>query len=231
MTPDAPDPAALAETALFRGVQPEELSRLAALLREKSFPAATRVIAAEEPGEAVYVILKGSVKVNTIRPDGTEVIVAVLGRGEVVGEMILADNLGRSADVVTLEETTFLWMDRTTFRSGVADSPVLARNLAGILSRRLRLTNANLLSLAALDVPGRVASQILALAREYGEEKPEGLRIPMRLTQSDLAGLVGASRVRVNQTLGYLRKRNAISIGTDGRITVLDEEALSRRTR
>ena len=75
---------------------------------------------------------------------------------------------------------------------------MLVCNLAEVLSRRLRLTSAHLLSLAALDVPGRVASQLLALAREYGERTPEGTRIAMRLTQTDLASLVGASRVRVN---------------------------------
>jgi CRP/FNR family transcriptional regulator, cyclic AMP receptor protein len=229
--PAAPDPAVLAEMPLFEGLPAGELSRLAPLLLHRSFPAGSSVITAEQPGEAMYMILSDSVKVNTVHPDGTEVILAVLGPGEVVGKMSLADSLGRSADVVTLEGATFLWMDRRTLHASVADSPVLSRNLTELLSRRVRLANAHLLSMAALDVPGRVASQILALAREYGEQRPDGLRIPMRLTQTDLAGLVGASRVRVNQALGYFRKRNAISIGTDGRITVLEGETLSCRTR
>ncbi len=80
--------------------------------------------------------------------------------------------------------------------------------------------------------PGRVASQRLALAREYGEKTPEGdTGIPMRLTQTDLAALVGAFRAGVNQALGYYRKRNLVSVGKDGRITVHDEGALARRTR
>ncbi len=79
--------------------------------------------------------------------------------------------------------------------------------------------------------PCRRASQLLALAREYGETTPEGTRIPMRLTQTDLAGLAGASRVRVNQALGYFRKRGSISLDRDHRITVHDEEALARRAR
>ena len=124
-----------------------------------------------------------------------------------------------------------LWVDRTTFRSGVEASPVLARNLADSLSRRVRLANAHLLSLATLDVPGRVASQILSLSREYGEGTPDGVRIPIRLTQSDLAELVGASRVRVNQALGYLRKRQAISVDEGGRISVRDPGVLERRAR
>jgi CRP/FNR family cyclic AMP-dependent transcriptional regulator len=151
--------------------------------------------------------------------------------GEVVGEMSLADSLGRSASVTTLEESAFLWIDRATFRSGIERSPVLARNLADSLSRRMRLANAHLLSLAALDVPGRVASQILSLSREYGEETEEGVRVPIRFTQSDLAALVGASRVRVNQALGYLRKRGLISLDSEGHFTVHDENALAQRAR
>ena len=119
-------------------------------------------------------------------------IVAVLGLEEVVGEMSLADSPSRSASVTTLEESVFLWIDRATFHSGVEGSPVLVRNLADVLSRRVRLANAHLLSLDVLDVPGRVASQLLALMREYGEETEEaGVRIPVRLAQSDLAALAG----------------------------------------
>ena len=231
MAPSPTEAGILSELPLFRGVPARELVRIAPLLHERVFPAGSTVITADEPGEAVYVILSGSAKVHVIRPDATEVILAVLGPGEVVGEMSIADSLGRSADVATLEESVLLWMDRATFRTNVQESSALAHNLTEVLSRRVRLTNAHLLSLAALDVPGRVAAQLLALAREYGERIQEGTRIPMRLTQSDLAGLVGASRVRVNQALGYFRKRALISVDREGYFTVRDEDALTRRAR
>jgi CRP/FNR family transcriptional regulator, cyclic AMP receptor protein len=208
-----------------------ELEQLAPLLHERTFPAGASVLTAEQPGEAIYIIIEGSVKIHLLTPDGTEVILAVLGPGEIVGEMSLADSLGHSANVTTLEESALLWMDRRTFRSGVEGSTVLGRNLADVLSRRLRLANAHLLSLATLDVPGRVASQLLALAHEYGEEASDGVLIPITLIQADLAALVGASRVRVNQALGFFRKRNAISVDKDGRITVLDADVLARRAR
>jgi CRP/FNR family cyclic AMP-dependent transcriptional regulator len=225
------DTDALARIALFEGLPRSELSRLLEHLHERPFPAGANVLIAEQPGEAVYVILSGSVKVNAIRPDGTEVVLAVLGAGEVLGEMSAADSLGRSASVVTLEETNLLWMDQRTFGSSVASSTILSRNLAEVLSRRVRLANARLISLASLDVPGRVASQLLSLAREYGQESPEGTRIPMRLTQADLAALVGASRVSVNQALGQFRRRGAISVAKDGRVSIHDEDALARRAR
>ena len=119
-----------------------------------------------------------------------------------------------------------------SFLSSMEEVPAIARNLVGILSRRLRLADTHARSLAALDVHGRLAAQILAFAREYGEPLSDGgTLIPLRLTQTELAGLVGASRVRVNQALGYYRKRGNISIDRDHRITVHDEEALARRAR
>ena len=114
---------------------------------------------AEEPGEAVHALLGGAVKVHTSLPDGTEVILAVLGPGEVVGEMSVADSLGRSASVTTLEDSTFLWMDRKTFLSGIEEVPAIARNLVGVLSRRLRLADTHARALAALDVHGRIAAR------------------------------------------------------------------------
>lgn len=226
------DIAALSRVSIFRGTSSEQLTKLATLLHERSFAAEANVMTAKEPGGGAYVVLQGSVKVYITHTDGTEVILAILGQGEIVGEMSVADSLGRSASVRTLEDTTFLWMDRRTLLSSMEEMPAIARNLVGILSRRLRLADTHTRSLAALDVYGRVAAQLLAFVREYGEKLPDGdTLIPLRLTQTDLAGLVGASRVRVNQALGYYRKRGSISIGSDHRITVHDEEALAHRAR
>jgi CRP/FNR family transcriptional regulator, cyclic AMP receptor protein len=232
VAPANPDPATLSGISLFRGLPAGELERLAPLLHKWSFPSGANVIIAEEKGDSVYVILEGTAKVYVTHTDGTEVILAILGPGEIVGEMSAADSLGRSASVLTLEESTLLWMDRHTFLSSMEEVPAIARNLIGILSRRLRLADTNTRSLAALDVHGRVAIQLLAFAREYGEPLPDGgVLIPLRLTQTDLGGLVGASRVRVNQVLGYYRRRGEISLDKEGCIIVHDEEALTRRAR
>jgi CRP/FNR family cyclic AMP-dependent transcriptional regulator len=226
------DPAMLSEVALFRDLRFEQLSKLAAWLHQRTFPSGANVITAEERADSVYVIMEGTAKVYMTHTDGQEVILAILGPGEIVGEMSAADSLGRSASVMTLEDSTLLWMDRYTFLTSMEQMPTIARNLVGILSRRLRLADTNTRSLAALDVPGRVAAQLLAFAREYGEPLPGGgVLIPLRLTQTDLGGLVGASRVRVNQVLGYYRKQGSISLNKDHRIVVRDEESLARRAR
>ena len=141
MVTDIPESSILSEVALFRGLPAEQLSKIGARLRRMTFPAGAHVITVEEPGEIVYVVLEGSVKVYVTRPDGTEVVLAALGRGELIGEMSLADSLGRSAHAVTLEETRFLLIDFRTFRVSVEEMPTMALNLANVLSRRLRLAN------------------------------------------------------------------------------------------
>lgn len=228
--PAVQDPHSLVAVPLFQNLKAEQLSKLNTLLHRRSFSAGYNIITAEQPGETVYIITSGSVKVYSDEVHGSEVILAILGAGEVVGEMSLADSLGRSATVITLEQTTLLWMDRNNFWSSLREMPEMTYNLVSILSRRLRLANNHARSLAAMDVQGRVAGQLLAFAREYGEPVPDGgLLIPLRLTQTDLAALVGASRVRVNQAVGFHKRNGHISIGADHRIVVHDAPALARR--
>ena len=221
---------ALAEVPLFRGLTVEQLLRLAERLHHKSAPAGAEIITVKRPGEMAYVILEGSVKINISQPDGSDVILAVLGAGEIVGEMSLADSLGRSASVTALEPTTLLMMDRAAFWASLQEMPRMSYNLVSVLSRRLRLANLHARSLVRLDVYGRVAGQLLALAREYGKTAPNGdVLIPLRLTQSDLAGMVGASRVRVNQALGFYKRRKYLSVNRERHIVLHDSAALERR--
>lgn len=225
-----PEGGALAELPLFRGLTAGQLSKLGALLRCKRCPTGTEIITVDQPGEIAYIVLEGSVKVHSDQPDGSQVILAVLGAGEVVGEMSLADSLGRSATATILEPSTLLLMDGATFLESLREMPTMTHNLVNILSRRLRLANLHTRSLAGLDVYGRVAAQLLAFVREYGEAAPDGdVLIPLRLTQSDLASMVGASRVRVNQALSFYKRRNYLSVNRDRRIIVHDEVALGRR--
>ena len=219
----------LAQVALFGGLTTEQLSKLSTLLGCKRYPARSEIIRVNEPGEIAYIILDGSVKVHISQPDG-DVIVAILGASEIVGEMSLVDSLGRSASVSTLEPSTLLLIDRATFSAILQEMPKITYNLINILSRRLRLANVHTQSLSRLDVYGRVAGQLLAFAREYGEVTPNGdVIIPLRLTQSDLAEMVGASRVRVNQALSFYKRRNYLSMDPNRHMVVHNLDALGRR--
>jgi CRP/FNR family cyclic AMP-dependent transcriptional regulator len=223
------DPGRLGDLDLFQGVAADDLVRLNQLLHANSVPAGTHFITADQPGEVVYVLLEGTVKIYVSRSDGREVILAFLGPGDTVGEMSLIDSAGRSANVVTTEPSRLLWLDRASFQSCLRAMAPLANNLVRLLSNRLRFANEQIQALCTLDVPGRVARQILALADRYGRPGPNGTTaIPLRLTQTDLGEIVGASRERVNQAIVDFKQRGFIAVETDHRIQVVDRPALAR---
>jgi CRP/FNR family cyclic AMP-dependent transcriptional regulator len=225
----AVDLAQLAALPLCAGLAEEQVSALALQLHQRAIPAGVTLIMAEQPGEVVYLILSGTVKVSIEQADGTEVILGLHGPGELVGEMSAIDQQGRSANIVTLERCGMLWLDRAAFTVCLQTMPLLAFNVLRLLSRRLRVANDQIVALGSLDVYGRVARQILSFALEYGERTAGGLRIPLRLTQSDLACMVGASRVRVNEVIVAYKRLRYLSIDRQYRITILDQDALARR--
>lgn len=222
----------LADISLFHNLNEEQLDWLRQRLHPMSVPAGSSIITANQPGEVVYIILSGTVKIHTEQADGTDVIIALLGANDTVGEMSLLDSGGRSANVVAIEHTQLLWMDRQNFERANAEIPQLARNLNRILAGRLRMANEQIQALASLDVYGRVARQILAFADTYGRPEADGsILIPIRLTQSDIADLVGASRKRVNQVMVTYKRRGDIVVTPQGTIVVRNMDALRERCR
>jgi CRP/FNR family cyclic AMP-dependent transcriptional regulator len=230
--PVLPDPRTLGEFPLFRDLTLEQLARLNDLLRRRTFPSGTNLASAEEPGEVVYLILDGTVKIYVTQADGNDVIIAFGGPGDIEGEMSVLEKVaaGRSANIVTQEQTTVLWLDRIHFQECLRTMPAITYNLVRILSDRLRLANERIQALCALDVYGRVARQILSFAGQYGQRGPgDVITIPIRLTQSDIASLVGATRERVNQVMSSFKQRGYISVDRNYRITIHNADALERQ--
>jgi len=226
------EPAALQRFIVFANLTPEQLEAVAERTRERLAPAGTVLITQEEPGDAVFLIVDGSVKVFRTQAEGGEVILSVLGPGEVVGELSVADPLERWASVAALEETRVLWMDGEDFRGLVEEMPPVRTGLIELLCRRVRLADDRLETLAALDIEGRVACVLLSLARQHGEAKAGGgTRIPIPLTQVDIAAMTGASRVRVNQVLAKFRRQGWVTLDGRRRMSVQDAAALGSRCR
>jgi CRP/FNR family cyclic AMP-dependent transcriptional regulator len=217
---------------LFRNLPDAELRQICDLLSRKTFPAGKPLMTVEQTGEVVYFILSGAVKVHLEQEDGADVTISILGPGEVIGEMSALDQTSRSASIFTLEETTLLWMDRDTFRHCLTAIPALACNLACTLSSRLRSANEQIQSLATVEVETRIARRILAFAERYGQTLPNGdLTIPIRLTQTDIANLVGASREHTNRILVSYRERGYLSVSQNHHITIHNLNALTSRSK
>jgi CRP/FNR family cyclic AMP-dependent transcriptional regulator len=219
------------DTILFRNLPPEQLRDFGALVHRKTFSANVTLMTADQAGEAVYIILDGTVKVHIEQEDGTDVIIAILGPGEIVGEMSALGQPSRSASVVTVEDSEFLWVDRADFQRCLLTMPVLTYNLACILSNRLRYANEKIQLLAAQSVESRVARQILSFAEQYGRGQPNGdIEVAIRLTQTDIASLIGASRERINKVMVSYKERGYLSVGRDHRITIHNRKALAKRS-
>lgn len=214
---------------LFKGLSPAQLAQAGETLHRRILPPNCNLIIAEQPGQAVYIILNGTLKVHLEQPGGSDVILAVLGPGDIAGEMSVLDNTGRSASVTTLEESELLWMDGGSFQACLKRFPVMAHNLMTILSARVRRADLHIQALAALDTGGRVARQLLGFSRRYGRPAESGgILIPVRLTQGDLADLVGASRKRVNQVVVALKSLGAVAVDERGYFVVRDPAALEK---
>jgi len=217
----------LSDIKLFEGLTQAQLDWVAKNAHRRVFAAGMNVMIIEQPGEAVFIILHGTVKIH-IEQGERDVILSVLGSGDLLGEMSLIDSVGRSASALTLENSLMLWMDKTTFNYLLDNFPPVARNLVKILSARVRLSDQVIQSLATLDVNGRVARQLLAFAERYGREVTDGVQVRIVLTQGDLADLVGASRKRVNQTMVFFKEQGLVSTDSDGRFIIHNKAGLAR---
>lgn len=222
----------LSDFPLFAGLRPEELQHDAELIRRTTVPAGTILITSELAGEAIYFIVEGSARVQVLRESGVELTLALLGPGDIVGEMSLITGRGRSSWVSTRKETTLLWMERKVFWRLLERSPQLSHNLIVELIARLRAAHDRELAITTLDVTGRVARLILDLAERYGRPVPgEGIHIAFPVTQGEVAEMIAATRERVNQIMVHLKRSGVFAIDSEWRITVLRPDILADLSR
>jgi CRP/FNR family cyclic AMP-dependent transcriptional regulator len=214
----------LGSVPLFRRLSTDERRGFAALAREQRFPRGTLIVRQGDPGDALFVVRSGAVKVAIVGDDGREVILDTLGQGAHFGELALIDGRPRSAHVVAIEPAVLLVLRRDDFRREVERQPHVAWALLEELSRRLREADEKITGLVLLDVPGRVAR--LLLDRAVGEP-PQIERAP---THETMAQMIGASRETVSRAMRELQDLGLIA-AERRKIRVIDAEGLTRRAR
>ncbi|MGW0163366.1 Crp/Fnr family transcriptional regulator [Mycobacterium sp. NPDC003323] len=203
---------------------------LTAELEWLSFPRNHTIFVEGEPGDRLYMLVEGKVKVGRRSVDGRESLIAVMGPGDTFGELALFDPGPRTATVATLTEVRVAAVPRQALSAWIADKPEIAAQLLRVLARRLRRTNDDLCDMIFTDVPGRVAKQLLDLTKRFGRADGEGLRVDHELTQLELAQLVGSSRETINKALSEFANRGWIR--QQGKtIFVLEPAKLARRAR
>ena len=183
-----------------------------------------------DQGDRLYVIGEGKIKLGLTSVDGRENLLAILGPGEMFGELSLFDPGPRTATATAIAETQLLALSHEDLDSFLLGRPAVAANLLTALARRLRRANETLADLVFTDVPGRVAKALLDLSIRFGRPAEDGILVAHDLTQEELAQLVGASRETVNKALADFASRGWIHL--EARAVVLtDVERLKRRAR
>lgn len=219
--------ALLKKVSLFAGLSDDELQVLSQSLGRQFFRQGMIIFHKGSPGDSLYIIESGKVRIFVLSEAGQEISINVYGPGEVFGELSVLDNRPRSAGSVALEPTVVHTLHRRDLMRHLDAQPRIAWSIIQVLTARLRYTSAYAESLSFLDIYGRVASKLLELAERYGV-KGDGVEIDLRLTQAELAAWVSASRESVNKVLGTFRAQELIEIQGQ-RIKILDQPGLQRR--
>lgn len=183
-----------------------------------------------DPGDRLYVITEGKVKLGRTSSDGRENLLAILGPGEMFGELSLFDPGPRTATATAVAETQLVGLTNDQLHAYLSRHPNVALTLLAALARRLRRTNENVADLVFTDVPGRVAKALLELSGRFGRPVEEGILVAHDLTQEELAQLVGASRETVNKALADFATRGWIKLEARA-VLLLDLDRLRRRAR
>lgn len=215
----------LTTVPLFRSLAPTEVASFAQLLREKSYPKGSVILFEDDPGDSLFIVRAGRVKVVLVAADGREVILGILDIGEHFGELSLIDDEPRSAHVVAMEESTLLVLRREDFRRRVEQNPAVAWALLMEMSNRLRRADEKIGSLVLLDVPGRIARLLLDAVTESASdyiEKP--------LTHQTIAHVIGASRETVSRAMREFVGAGWITTERR-RIRITDRGALQKRSQ
>ncbi|MBV8694580.1 MAG: Crp/Fnr family transcriptional regulator [Ktedonobacteraceae bacterium] len=216
------------QVSLFSGLGDEEVHELITLARRRVFRSGEVIFHRDDPGQMLYIIKEGKVKICLNSPDGQEISLVVFGKGECFGELALLDGLPRSADAIAMERVECYTLQRSDFHNAIIKQPTIAIQVLAVLSKRLRNTDQQVEDLIFLDVYGRVAKTLLGLAEVHGVKVDDGTRIEVRLTQQELASMVGASRESVNKVLGYFTDKKYLSTDRH-KITIHRVEDLKRR--
>jgi CRP/FNR family transcriptional regulator, cyclic AMP receptor protein len=222
---------ALAAVPLFASLDATGLERLGRAVRSRHFRRGEVIFHLGDPGDALFVVSRGAVKITLPSQSGEEAIIATLKPGDFFGELALLDGAPRSATATALEATETFVLGRDRFRELIASEPAIRDALLAALARELRRLTVHVEELHFLDIAGRLAARLADLAAEHGERAPDGtLRLDAPLTQTDLASMVGCTRQSVNKLLGVFVRDGLVALDGDT-IVVRDLDGLATASR
>jgi CRP-like cAMP-binding protein len=221
----------LARAPLFSALEPEAAEALRSTMARVALARGEALFNEGDPGDRLYVIVDGKIKLGATSTDGRETLLAILGPGEMFGELSLFDPGPRTSTATALTDAHLLGVGHPDLEPWLRGRPEVAGSLLRALAHRLRRTNETMGDLVFSDVPGRVAKALLELSVKFGEPNDDGsIHVVHDLTQEELAQLVGASRETVNKALADFQNRGWLRLEQRG-VELVDLERLTRRAQ
>jgi CRP-like cAMP-binding protein len=215
---------------LFAALDEEAAASLRQSMVEVRLSRSEELFSEGDQGDRLYVILEGKIKLGRTSSDGRENLLAILGPGEMFGELSLFDPGPRTATATSVGDSRLIGLGHDALEPWLIRHPEVALKLLNALAQRLRRTNETLADLVFSDVPGRVAKALLDLSTRFGRPTDDGILVAHELTQEELAQLVGASRETVNKALADFATRGWLRLEARA-VVLLDVERLRRRAR
>jgi CRP/FNR family transcriptional regulator len=213
---------------LFAELESEQLAELVCRVRKLDFAAEQTIFQREDPGEFLFVVHQGRVRIELDTGSGPPVILAILGPGEFFGELALCDGRPRSATAVAMEPTQALALRRDDFLEFLRVSPQAGIHILEVLADRLRQTGERLSESIFYDTASRLARRLLRLAASDGTPAVRGITLSKEITPEELAELVGSTTERIEHELDGL-EQDQILARSGNRITVLSPALLKER--
>jgi CRP/FNR family cyclic AMP-dependent transcriptional regulator len=220
----------LQQVPIFQELTEEELLAVAPLFTEKKYKKGNILFLEGDPGEEFFLIKSGVVKIYRL-DHSKEIILSLFRDGDYFGEMSLfKENMSRSANVETLEQTTLYSMKRSVFIQFMEKSPKLSLKLLQVTIERLRKANEQIFDLTFLGVRLRILKSVIRLSQQYGVQTDEGILVDVKLTHQQLANIVGTVRESVTKVLLELQEEQVIEI-RQKRIILKNADALHRELK
>ena len=211
----------LGDVPLFAELPPATLERLARESRVRRFPRGQVLCSEGDPGDSLLVLEAGRVKISRFSAGGQEIVLAAVEAPAVFGELALIDGAPRSATITAQTPVVVRVLGRDAVHGLIAREPSVAMALLRAVTDMVRTTNERLADVLSLDVPGRVAKWLLTRAEAHGSAGPEGLVVPLGLSQGELAAEIGTTRVSVNKALKGFEARGTIALDLDRDVVLL----------
>jgi CRP/FNR family transcriptional regulator, cyclic AMP receptor protein len=217
--------ATLSRATLLQDLPDAVLEALGDRAHQRRFQAGEVIFHQGDPGDTLYILQTGRVKVTVLGREGEEAVLRVFGPGDCFGELALIDGAPRSATIETLEPATAVVLRRADFLELLRLHPEANERLLITLTGKLRRLTDDFADLAFLGLEERLAKKLLELAEQYGRQRGTLLQIELPINQEELAAMIGSTRSSVNRALGWLEDEGSIRrVGR--RIAITDESRL-----